>query len=129
MARRIRIYLVGVGIGLILVYVLIIRRGERDFSFWFPQNKVAFAIQDDSVLVKAPRFSCMLACSGLDSAGLASFLRESEFEIIRRDPFEYTFRGENPAQEKLAMKFRKIKYNRFQWLSMKNGDAICECPE
>lgn len=129
MKRRIRIYLTGVGMGLILVYVLLIRQGDRDIWFWLPQDKVAFAIQDDSILVHSPSFQCFYTCSGLDSSGLASFLRESDFEIVRKDPFEYQFTDNDANGVKLKMKFRQIKYNRYAWLYLAKNEEACDCPK
>lgn len=63
--RRIRLYLVGFGLGLIIVWIMFYKNGNRDLSSWFPSNRVlrfiSFSkkINADSILL------CRLKCEGI----------------------------------------------------------------
>lgn len=57
--RRLRIYLVGVGLGLLIVYVFF---GDRDLSGWTPQGRILTAIDSSNVTI-SPRAKCQLECN------------------------------------------------------------------
>lgn len=56
--RRLRIYLVGVGLGLLIVYVIF---GDRELNTWTPQKRVLTAI-DSSEVSLSERAICQLNC-------------------------------------------------------------------
>jgi len=66
--RRFRLYLLGVGLGLLLVFIFF---GERDWTAWTPQGRVLLAI-DSSAQSYSSRVRCQLQCLELDSVDLAS---------------------------------------------------------
>ena len=60
--RRLRIYLVGVGLGLIIVYVFF---NDRDLSGWTPQGRVLTTI-DSSAATISERARCQLRCNNFE---------------------------------------------------------------
>ncbi len=64
--KRLRTYLVGVGLGLVMVYFFF---GDRDLSFWTPQGRVLIAI-DSSSQVISEKAVCQLACYGFSDTTL-----------------------------------------------------------
>jgi len=56
--RRLRTYLVGVGLGLIMVYVIF---GDRELNTWTPQKRILTAIDSSDVTI-SERAICQLAC-------------------------------------------------------------------
>lgn len=56
--RRFRLFLVGVGLGLILVMVFF---GSRDWTSWTPESRVLTAIDSSTVSI-SERAACQMAC-------------------------------------------------------------------
>lgn len=56
--KRLRTYLIGVGLGLLIVYFIF---GDRDLNSWTPQSRILTAI-DSSELSISERAKCQLAC-------------------------------------------------------------------
>lgn len=61
--RRFRLYLVGVGLGLLLVFIFF---GSRDLTAWFPEGRVLTTI-DSSSQSYSERALCQLKCLSLDT--------------------------------------------------------------
>jgi hypothetical protein len=77
--RRLRLYLIGVGMGCILVYFLLMR--GKSFDFWMPGNRVMENIQK-SELTYSINAECMMQCMNfsrqeirkvIDSTGTVNF--------------------------------------------------------
>lgn len=60
--RRFRTYLIGVGLGLLLVYIFF---GDRDLGFWTPEGRVLTAI-DSSEISLSDKVICQLTCLSLE---------------------------------------------------------------
>ena len=60
-ARRLRIYLIGVGLGLLIVYVFF---KDRDLSGWTPQGRILTAIDSSQVEI-SERALCQFECIGM----------------------------------------------------------------
>lgn len=73
-ARRLRIYLLGVGLGLLVVYIFF---KDRDLSGWTPQGRVLTAI-DSSAVTLSERALCQLQCLEVEAANWRSIYREAK---------------------------------------------------
>lgn len=62
--RRLRTYLIGVGLGLLIVYVIF---GDRELNSWTPQKRVLRAIDSSEVSI-SERVICQLACLNMQEA-------------------------------------------------------------
>jgi len=60
--KRLRTYLVGVGLGLLIVYVFF---KDRDLSGWTPQGRVLTTI-DSSAVTLSDRAKCQLQCNNFE---------------------------------------------------------------
>lgn len=47
-SRRLKLYLIGVLFGCTMVYFMLIRNRGRDFSWWFPSDRVTAELKDKS---------------------------------------------------------------------------------
>lgn len=59
--HRLKIYLIGVGLGLLIVYVVF---GDRELNTWTPQKRILTAI-DSSEVSFSDRAVCMMQCLNL----------------------------------------------------------------
>lgn len=68
MWRRIRIYMFGVGLGLILTWALVLRnRNMADLLAWTPSERVLNELRADSTLKNPSNLACFLQCNGVNS--------------------------------------------------------------
>lgn len=77
--RRFRTYLVGVGLGLLLVYIFF---GDRDFSFWTPEGRVLTAI-DSSDLTISSKVLCQLECLQLADEDWRNLLNNASVDFSK----------------------------------------------
>jgi hypothetical protein len=84
--RRIRLYLIGFGIGLFIVWLLFLRNGGRDYGGWLPSSRVtkliflAKQINADSTLV------CRLKCEGITLEDIRKAAPEGEVDFDKSQP-------------------------------------------
>lgn len=80
--RRFRLFLIGVGLGLIVVYAFF---GNRDLDNWTPQSRVLNGI--DSAEVKmSERALCQLSCLSLQLAELDSIKASAKVDFSESSP-------------------------------------------
>jgi len=75
--RRFRLYLLGVGLGLILVMIFF---GSRDWTSWTPESRVLTAIDSSSVSI-SDRANCQLKCLNLDQAKLLEIQAQAKVDF------------------------------------------------
>ncbi|KAA3651886.1 MAG: hypothetical protein DWP98_02115 [Bacteroidetes bacterium] len=64
--RRLRTYLVGVGLGLLMVYIFF---GDRDLTTWTPEGRVLIAI-DSSTHIISDLAKCQMQCLVLSDSSI-----------------------------------------------------------
>jgi hypothetical protein len=84
--RRLRTYLVGVGLGLLMVYVFF---GDRDLSSWTPEGRILTTI-DSSAMVFSERAICQMNCLQLSDSTIYKIQESAEVNFsessTRREP-------------------------------------------
>ncbi len=85
MWRRVRIYLLGVFLGTLFVYFFLIRGKDRNFSFWFPSNRIIEEIQTKKMNV-TPRAFCMLTCMQTDTSNIKPLLKNATIDFSKSLP-------------------------------------------
>lgn len=84
--RRLRTYLVGFGLGLLMVYVFF---GDRDLSSWTPEGRVLIAI-DSSTMIISERAKCQMKCLILSDSSIYKIQEEAEVNFsessTRKEP-------------------------------------------
>lgn len=70
--RRVRTYLIGFGLGLVMVYVMF---GDRELNTWVPSKRVLTAIDSSSVTI-SERAKCQITCLNL---------QENEWKKLQAD--------------------------------------------
>tara|TARA_Y100000782_G_scaffold110592_1_gene137280 strand:+ start:24943 stop:25350 length:408 start_codon:yes stop_codon:yes gene_type:complete len=84
MWRRVRIYLIGVALGCLLVWAMLIRdRSDNTFDFWLPGERILTAIQEDSVLVFPPKLKCEYECYGYNSIDWEYFVKNADVDFSK----------------------------------------------
>jgi hypothetical protein len=63
--RRIRLYLIGFGLGLIICWIMFFKNGNRNLSAWFPGSRVTKFIALSKKLDADSSLICKLKCIGI----------------------------------------------------------------
>ncbi len=128
MARRIRVYLVGVFLGCIMVYVFLIRGKNRDFGFWLPQGRVMEELTTKKLTFNA-KATCQFACYQIDASAFQYDLKTADVNfsksLVHEKPKKYL-----------------VEFNQYNaWILMYKDSSVvsdievkqksasnCECP-
>ena len=126
--RRFRTYLIGVGLGLLIVYVIF---GDRELNTWTPKNRIMTTIDSSTVSI-SDRAVCQLKCLGLEDKKWVEIQHASDINF-----------SESNAQKKpcpvyrLENKFDKGEYTmiwevceneeRVEMLSVSKEGKSCDC--
>jgi len=130
-ARRLRLFIVGVLIGCLVVWGLLMR--GRKFPAWTPEGRIIEALQKFPVKISAEA-RCMMRCNNISDNDMLSLINTadvlfSESEIRGVDTPEYILQGQGVDGRKFKMRFRN-NYEDNDLLSViPFGDALktCDC--
>lgn len=127
--RRFRLYLVGVGLGLLLVFIFF---GQRDWTSWTPEGRVLTAI-DSSAQSFSERAICQLNCLNIDSTMVFSIQKEASVDFSESSPRKkpcpvYRLRSEY-AEEQYVLVWKVCENDeQVELMSiMKPGKVCGEC--
>lgn len=126
--RRFRLYLIGFGLGLVLVFVFF---GSRDLMSWTPEGRVLLAI-DSSEQIFSERALCQMKCLGIEKSNFVKIQEEANVNFTDSD----TRKKPCPIYH-LKSFFREKEYQ-FIWkvcendeevelLSIRQEDVVCDC--
>ncbi len=126
--RRFKTYLVGVGLGLLITYIFF---GDRDISFWTPQNRVLTAIDSSEVSI-SPKAICQLACLNLQDD------KWKEVQALASVDFSESQTQEKPCPiYKLRAIYQDENYlllwevcegdEKVKMLEVQKSNSICNC--
>lgn len=82
--RRLRVYLIGVGLGCILAWALVIRKRSNEmnrYMSWTPNGRVLLEIREDNNLILPDNFWCEMECQGFTSEDLRLLKEEGDVDF------------------------------------------------
>ena len=124
--QRLARYLIGVGIGLVLVYAFF---GSRDWLGWTPGNRVLELLQHSQLEVSSPAV-CQLKCTGLNEAGITWMIQDGKVLFgesrTREQPLLYVLR--DPHDERIKMTF-ETRDSLAILVKVTREGFSCDCPE
>lgn len=80
--KRLRMYFVGVGLGLIAVYFFF---GDRDLDNWTPQSRVLNGIDSAEVTI-SKRALCQMNCLEISEVDVLSIKANAEVDFAESEP-------------------------------------------
>ena len=127
MARRIRLYLTGLILGILVVYIMF---KDRDWLGWLPGNRVLTDIQSDSSLIFSDHLDCWLDCYQLDTGDVFTLLEEGSAEIQRSENGEYHYFISMPEKADTALMIHFLKVDttyRVMEIELEGKKEKCDC--
>ena len=114
--------------GLIMVYFLILRNKERDYTWWLPHDRIVSAIATDTTYTRTAHFGEMLNCLGMDNDSLAALLIELDWEVGDRNSeierYEWMFFGPNEGDTLVFLRQDSL----ISWTSAVRDGRPVDCP-
>lgn len=134
MWRRIRIYMFGVGLGLVVTWALVLRnRNADEYLMWTPSERILGDIRADSNTVLPDNFNCLLDCIEITSLDYENLTHDGKVNYKRSSPRENPkiYLIEHEVENRMieaVYEFTETE-QRLVKLSVANQPANCECNE
>lgn len=130
MVRRLRIYLIGFGLGLILVYLFFGRDDSRDLDIWTPEQRILEAIRQDTLFLRSEKLACFQSCLQMSDSMLLALFTDSENKSLNPggNPYRYWIKLEKGDDhfEAVVEKDSVQKHNLI-YLKDLNNKTPCTC--
>jgi hypothetical protein len=89
-SKRLRLYLIGVLLGCIAVYFLLIYKRDRNFTAWLPKERILADIKEKPFATDEKTL-CFLECMHTDTTALKSLLKNASVNfgnsLVKEKPF------------------------------------------
>lgn len=126
--RRFSTYLVGVGLGLVIVYVMF---GDRELNTWTPEKRIMTTIDSSAVSI-SERAQCQLKCLGLEDRKWVEIQQASEIVFSESSPQKkpcpiYRLENKSASTEYIFMWEVCEFAEKVQMLSVSKEGTACEC--
>jgi len=127
--RRLRLFLLGVGIGSLVVWAALFR--GRTFPAWTPEGRILEALQQSPVKI-SPSARCMLDCNSISDQDILSVLQTADVKFDESDIHgkpvpEYVLQGKGLNGKTYKMKFKSEYPSSYLLAVMPNKDAGSRC--
>src|SRR5690554_2393523 len=127
--RRIRLFSIGIGLGLLIVYFYF---GDRELNTWTPQSRVIAAIDSAEVSI-TPRANCQLKCLGITKDQAEEFALASKVNFSESNPKHepcpiYRLKTKDEAQAFEMLWEVCEKKNTAELMSISKEGVDCDCP-
>lgn len=128
MIRRLRIYLFGFGLGLIMVYLFFGRDDSRDLDIWTPEQRILEAIRQDSVFMESEKLHCFQSCLNMDDSLVLALFTNSENKSLNPggNPYRYWINLETDDLHYEAI-VEKDSLQKHKLVYIKNLDQQTNC--
>ncbi len=130
MARRVRVYLFGVILGCVMSYFFL-KRGEHDFTFWLPENRVLAEISDSMTYAVVAK--CYMECYSIDEKSIEKLLTDGDVNfsesLTKKAPKIYQVEGGSISGKKIAIRVKMMaRYAEVITVKLLEGDVTtCDC--
>ena len=131
MARNIRVYAFGIILGCLMSYFFL-RRGEHDFTFWLPEQRVLIEISDSTIY--SAKAECELECSSIDKKSIEKLLKDGDVDFSKSStkdkPKIYYVEGESISGKAFYFKAKMLpRHSEIIEirLSAADGQSKCDC--
>jgi hypothetical protein len=115
MWRKLRVYFIGVGLGLILTWALVLRnRNTRDLLAWTPNERIMAPLRADGGFDKPHNYVCLLECYNLSSLDMETLLETGKVNLSESKPRE---------TPKLYRVEADLENDRIMWAMFSLGEA------
>ncbi|HEU4717065.1 MAG TPA: DUF4258 domain-containing protein [Bacteroidia bacterium] len=84
--RRIRLYLVGFGIGCLIVWFMFFRNSKRNLAGWLPSDRVTAFIASSHKLNVDSALFCRMKCNGISIDDVRRSVMKGQVDFDRSDP-------------------------------------------
>ena len=129
MLRRLRIYFIGFGLGLLMVYILFFRHSERDLDFWTPSQRVLEDIRHDTAFLESAVLTCFTQCLELSEDQETALWRDSKVKSLNPggNPYRYLISLKTDLVHlEATLEKREDRYSFVQLKSYTNPKT-CDC--
>ncbi len=128
--KRLRTYLVGVGLGLVLVFIFF---GDRDLTSWTPSGRILITI-DSSEQMISPMAICQLECLDIDKSKLPEILDLADINYsesnTRKEPCPIYFLESKSeySDTQLNLVWEVCEFEeKVKLISITDPNESCEC--
>lgn len=125
--RRLRTYLIGVGLGLVIVYVIF---GDRELNTWTPEKRIMTAIDSSTVSVSS-RAACQLQCLELENKAWVAIQQQAAVNFSESDTQKEPcpiYRLEYKEEEEYTMIWEVCEADeKVEMLSINKKGVSCNC--
>ena len=126
--KRFRTYLIGVGLGCLIVYVIF---GDRELNTWTPQKRIMTTIDSSAVSVSL-RAECQLKCLGLEDKKWVEIQHSSDINFSESNPQKKpcpVYRLESkPEEAEYTMIWKVCEFaEEVELLSISKKGKDCDC--
>ena len=127
MVRRIRVYVFGIALGCVMSYFFL-QRGEHDFTFWLPEQRVLTEISDS--LTYSPEAECYLECYSIDKKSILKIINDGDVNFgksaTKSKPKIYQVEGESISGQRLYFKAKMLP-KRAEIIKVQVVDSSLKC--
>jgi len=131
MARNIRVYAFGIILGCLMSYFFL-RRGEHDFTFWLPEQRVLIEISDSTTY--SAKAECELECYSIDKKSIEKVLNDGDVNFSKSStkdkPKIYYVEGESISGKAFYFKAKMLpRHSEIIeiMLSVEDEPRKCDC--
>ena len=131
MWRRWRAYLIGVGLGCLIVYITLIRGRDRDFDFWFPGPRVLTELAE-GIDLEDDQTRCFMNCYQIFESDLEFLWENGNVDFskskVRGNPQIYFVNTELDSKGTFEIKFESTpELVRIVDVRTTNKQLNCDC--
>ncbi len=116
--KRLRVYLIGVGIGVLLSFIIFDGRGCE----WLPSNRVLDAIQNSKIVI-SERDNCIANCEGVSADMIYKLIESGDVDFGESDVRDRNYKL---TYEDLTLFIKISDFDTVSYINHIQYDKLCE---